>query len=689
MPSLSLLLLCVAYAAADRHGESFIVLFPEVGERHLTPAPSPDDYASQSPQSTQSYAPGSIVHLTSNGTVLGFRHEKISQWPPNHLIVNTLNDSVCWMFAPPVRFRKRFDAPGPVMRCAPLANLSDSWDLPEPRLRRLTDVVKLAFDELNHNWYLTVKGGPVRSSDGQSYVCDYLFGRCLRLEAFGLGERFLIEYDIPNRLIFRITNSKEEGRLYQLEAMQLDGSGKHVLARGLNEPRSLAVDGFTKQVSWLEDTYRGAELFTISYDGKGRRRVAMLDDSVSRTLMDAVDGEVFVRNKNTKTIDRIDLNTGEHTTLLGNWDKVHSVPWSPRQEFLAFKRVQRFKKPNSLDICSARTSGCRDFCVPSMVNGAESKSCFCDDGYELEDFECRQKYDAYTVVAAGHALLAIDLQTDQVTTILFNLTNATKLDFFWKGGEEYLLFWVDDGSVFTGQWSPGGPVSHVQLKKRPRDGSRVMELAVDRASQQVYWLIKDDNTYEEGSVAILQMAPFQGLHVKTIFINSWEDQRDLNVYSLIGIGFFAGKENASWTFHELILPAGFPRCGPAVDGVNPASLLVTQPLTRVQGIPVFFWVDRASQSVELVTVRRWQRRHLVSHHSLSDPRSLDVLRSRFLWLDSQGQLWTADIPEGRRIERDSPTAPRMVPGVAGGRAVRLLHPSGAHKGGARGHVPLP
>ena len=155
------------------------------------------------------------------------------------------------------------------------------------------------------------------------------------------------------------------------------------------------------------------------------------------------------------------------------------------------------------------------------------------------------------MVAAGHELRAVDLQTDQVTIILSELSNATKLDFFWKGGEEYLLFWVDDGSVFQGQWSPGGPVSHVQLKKRPRDGSRVMELAVDRASPHVYWLIKDDINYSEGSVAILQMASFERRFVKTVFVNSWEDQRDLAFFAHGQITFLAGKDDLSWTVHSL------------------------------------------------------------------------------------------------------------------------------------------
>ena len=675
MPPLSLLFLCVAYGAAQPPGESFIMIFPDFHGKLLTTL-SPvntgsyaDDLSTPSSHSKRPYAPGGLVHLDSDGTVLGFRHETINEWPRQHLIINPLNDTVCWIFAAK---RHRFDPPGAMIRCAPLANLNDTWDLPEPRLVSLESVVELAFDGVNENWYLTVKEPPLGEQTVRSYVCSYLFDQCLRLDEFNLDEEtfLLAAYDIHNRLMFRI---KGAGSLGQLEALRLDGSGKQSLSSEMNSPYGLAVDSVTQQVLWLEDSGGDVGLFRIGYDGKNRSLVTLLEGSQRPSLVDAVDGEVFVAYSKTKTMSRVDLSTGEQTTLFGGLDKVQDVPWSLHQNFITVMKVQRLKAPDSQDVCSSSSSDCRDICVPTVVNGRESKSCFCPEGYELVDLACRKKYAAFAVVAAGHELRAVDLQTHQVTTILSDLTNATKLDFFCTGGEEYLLFWVDDGSVFQGQWSPGGPVSHVQLKKRPRDGSRVMEVAVDRASRHVYWLIKDDITYSEGSVAILQMASFQShLFVKTVFVNSWEDQRDLAFFSHGLIAFLDGKDGLS-TLHGLAVSSGFSSCDAAVDGVNPSSLLIIQPLAQEQHSPTTFWVDRASQSIELVPTL-WQRTRPVTHPSLSDPRGLDVLRSRLLWLDSRGQLWTADILGGRGIESGSPTVPRMVPGLAGGRAVRVLHP---------------
>ena len=391
--------------------------------------------------------------------------------------------------------------------------------------------------------------------------------------------------------------------------------------------------------------------------------------------MDAVAGELFVKYS-PKEFGRINLNTGEQSAMFMSWRKEQGVPWpDPEDEFVLIKKVQPLKKPDSEDICSAGTNECRDFCVPTMVDDTESKSCFCEEGYELQaDFECRKKYVAYAVVAAGHELLAVDLQTDQVTTILSDLTNVTNVDFFCEGGEEYLLFWVDDGSVFQGQWSSGGPVSHVQLRMKPRNGSRVTEVAVDRASRRhLYWLMKDDITYKEGSVAILQMVPFEGLHVKTLYVNSWENQHDLTI-DRSSINFLLHKEGFSWLDTRFWSGHGpVSLCDRADSGLNPTSLLLDLPLVGEWQTTGSFWVDRASQSVSAIfdTVPRYQ---LVIHPSLSNPRGLDGMRSRLLWLDSLGQLWTAHIPGGRGFECGSQIVPRMVAGLSGGLAVRLLHP---------------
>ena len=688
MPSLGLLLLCVACAAAQPPEESFIVMFLGAGERNSTPLPSSGNHSTSFNQLTHSYASGGLVHLDSNGTVLDSRPEEFTSKRnhPRHLIVNPLNSSVCWMRTLEDSLGQFLEL-GWVMRCAPLANLSDSWDLPAPRLLSRFSVKELAFDAVNQNWYLTATESfnPFSIGDGRSYVCSYLFEQCLGLEEI---DSFLTAYDIRNRQMFRIT---ETGLFqYQLEALQLDGSGKKVLVDELDLPLSLAVDSVTQQVTWLENTLLGGEsgypqLFRIDYDGKNKRRVAVLEYSESASIVDAVAGEVFIAHAETKAFSRINLSTGEQTTLFRGWNKVQSVPWLPRQDVIAFKikKVQPLKEPDSRDICNASTIACRDLCIPTVVNDIETKSCFCEEGYELADFECRKKYAAFAVVAAGHELRAVDLETDQVTTILSDLTNATKLDFFWKGGEEYLLFWVDDGSVFQGQWSPGGPVSHVQLKKKPRDGSRVMEVAVDRASQHVYWLIKDDITYEEGSVAILQMASFQGLHVKTVHVNSWENQRDLAIFRDRLI-FLLDKEGFLWEAELALGHHGVLSCSSlliklsADKWLDSASLAspVMNPPARGQNSTFLFWVDRLSQSVGFkynpFTLPSYD---LVTHPSMYDHRSLDVLRSRLFWLDSRGQLWTLDFLGGRRIERDWPTEPRMVAGLAGGRAVRVLHPS--------------
>ena len=273
MPSLGLLLIWVACAAAQPPGESFIAIFPGFDDRPSTPPTSSDNFWSWTLYSEPQYAPGGLVHLDSHGNVLDFRHEIGGQISHSLLIVNPLNESVCWMLSASYRIKAlRWR-----IRCATLANLSNSWDLPEPRFLNRFFVDELALDEVNQNWYLTVHAGPeVYWKCGKyAYICGYLFDRCMRLEAFGLDWAYntrKITYDIPNRRLFRLAYNEEVFN-NQLDSFQLDGSGRQLLVDWLESRFDLAVDSVTQQVMSIEYINGSAELFTIGYDGKGKRSV--------------------------------------------------------------------------------------------------------------------------------------------------------------------------------------------------------------------------------------------------------------------------------------------------------------------------------------------------------------------------------------------------------------------------------
>ena len=166
---------------------------------------------------------GGLAHLDSNGTVLGFKHETMNSWAYPHLIINPLNDTFCWMYG------TEYDQlDGLPLRCAPLANLNNSWDLPEPRLPTPHSVVGLGFDGVNQNWYLTfVVKERTPDKSGRSYVCSYLFDRCLRLDEFDLDEEnsfVFVVYDIPNRLMFRVTYNVRDNYSEEMQGLTSSSS---------------------------------------------------------------------------------------------------------------------------------------------------------------------------------------------------------------------------------------------------------------------------------------------------------------------------------------------------------------------------------------------------------------------------------------------------------------------------------
>ena len=603
-----------------------------------------------------------IMHLDSSGALLAWRPEALRWWSPGHVATNPRNGTVCWISAPEDQSQSA------LVRCAELKNLNQTWDLPQPRGLRLNKARALAFDWLNENWYLT--------KWRVHYVCSYMFDRCTRTSESD-GDLYFAAYDIPNRLLFRLSHySIPDGSEYRLEVQNLDGTGKRVLPRPTDffNPDGLILDPVRQHV-YVIDRGFSTEIIRVDYAGWNRKVIVKRDIVYARSI-DVINGYILVAWSDRKVVTRVSAADGKMEDLVAGAVRGESVPaLASAETLLAVRIFSHETQPEVSNQCS--DAGCQQLCIPTVVNDTAAASCFCPEGEELVDLMCHKICPAYAVVAGPDTLKAVDLQTEQITTILSDLTDVTKLDFFLLGCEEFLLFWVDAGSLFSGRWSPGSVVSDASRLVVASETLRVLAVAVDWAQRNLLWMERNPSQ-ELGMSLSIKLAPFDGSYVKTLASDYWRGQQSLVV------GWYGGFVHTA-------------RAGSEQYGINPefrawemdgeksyiglsffASRFLTSSASDIvidHGVELWqdriYWINNNTNSVEVLwndwPPTSYKHAVLLTHPSLAHAGGLAVLDSRLFWtVRDTGRLWTADSLTGDGV--------RQLPLETGGGAVRVQHP---------------
>ena len=606
-----------------------------------------------------------IMHLDESGALLAWRPEVFPWWQGWHVATNPRNGTICWVSSPEAQV-----VPG-LIRCAKVANLNQTWDLPQPREFSVSDVNAIAFDWVAENWHLTV----LRIN----YICSYTFHRCAKLgESGGYFDSFFAAYDIPNRLLFRITTAP---RPYRLEVLNLDGSGLRELPTHFDIPAGLAVDPASRQVFVIDKTGRGVDvgLFKLDYNGECKELLMELDrepfEMSWRRSLDILDGKGIVMYNDQKTISAFTVADGQKTTLVDGTVKGETVPALAKVEkLLAVKIFSPVSQPEVENRCEYAT--CSALCIPTIMNGTAEVSCLCPEGERLVDLGCWKTYPLYAVVAGADNLQAVDMQTEKVTTILTGLTDVSGVDFFWSGDGEFLLFWVDAGSLFTGRWLPSGIVSDVRTLLKASEKRQVLGAAVDWVHRHLIWIEKDATKSKYSRRITCILSPLDGSYQRNISID-YEDSRESRFVSRAAETF--GYALDRWGDPELeardmlgaTVYGGFDTDRAKFLASLPDDVAVDRDLGGLAWRERFFWVDAGNRTIECSSKisRNSKSTHsrLLTHPTLADAGGLDVLKSRLFWTErSTGLLWTADSWTGGDVRP-------LTPVTAGG-TLRLLHP---------------
>ena len=623
-----------------------------------------------------------LMHLDSSGELLAWRSD-------TNLTGNAVsipqNNTVCWVRYqgdPTVGGARRLQ-----VRCADLANLNRTWDLSLGSTLGLSAISAISFEWDTRKWYLTgredlqlLRGDTsYRDTLRGSYVCSYHFDKCLLLaETDPLNFLpFRFAYDIPARLMFHVA-TKPPYNGFQLNVTQLDGKEVGTVDVDIRYPGGIAVDPVRRDFYWLDHlvTYaKFTDMYRIDYDGQNRRRIKRLHEVELKTI-DVLNGTAVIAWRNQTGISVIDGKTGELTDLVSGSVRGQTIPaLMDVKNLLTVKLissgVQLEAKENP---CGNNNGGCHDFCIPTMVDNSSFASCFCKSDQQLVEIECRKKWPNYALVIGANRLQVVDLQTKEVATILSNLTDGTRVDVLRSGEREFLLVWVDAGSLYRARWAPYGSVRDVQLLVPATETARVVEVALYTSQEKLYWAMRDDSDAGTGSKVVVQRSPVDGSYVETVFVDNWKNQTDKVVYGtafmLVHHRFV--RQRRHW--HKFGDPRK-PRCDDSKFEVETlGDFAMEEPLHLKQHTDRFFWIERATQSVQFLHIH-WAElfwssagpaRPLLSHPSLATATSLDITDSHLFWIEhSTGKLWTADIETGSDIR---------VLATTYGRALRVTQP---------------
>ena len=630
-----------------------------------------------------------VMHLDSNGTLLAWRPDTDQRGP---VAINPRNNTVCW-----TRYPKDPELGGIrsyVIRCAELARLNQTWDIPLPLSVRPDTVKALTYDDATNNWHLTVrealhplhKDGVIHYDVHSSYVCDAVFGKCLQLieEVPGEFAKFQAAYDSDNRILSYITT--EEIYTYRLKLMQLDGSGARIIDTHIRHSHGMALDPIGRRVYWLNRPAiygNYTDVNRASYDGQSSGRVKRVYDYQDIKAIDALDGRVALVRKNRTVVSVLDTSSGVMTDLVsGAVRGGEEIPaLADARDLLTAKIIPDSPIPEPENSCSSAATSCQDFCIPTMNNGTPAATCLCPEGLQLVDLGCRKEQPSFVLLVGADKLQAVDLRTEEVSTILSNLTDGSRVEAYRPAGEsDLLLYWVDAGSLFSGRWTPGGFVTHVQLLVPATDKDTVVEVAVYSSQRQLFWIKKVESDDGSGSNMVVQMSPLDNFLTKTVLMDRWEEQQHKIVHGLQAFLIMNNrfvKQRSYWarlsTFKESICQPS-PLMVSSPGNQNLGGIVMDEPLSPSPDLERIWWVDRSSQSIQytftfevyIVLFAKAGVFQLLSHPSLSDAGGLDTTDSRLFWTErSTGRLWSADKETGEV---------RQVADSSAGRSLRLVQP---------------
>ena len=635
----------------------------------LAAVPLAAAYAAADGHTVIAVSQSGIMHLDSSGALLAWRPEVFQWWQHWHVATNPRNGTVCWSSEPEDQKVKG------VMRCAPIANLNQTWELPQPRGLSVSKIDAIAFDWVAENWYLTVSR--------VNYVCSYMFDRCAQLGESGGNVRYYAAYDIPNRLLFRIATVGFGA--YKLEVLNLDGSGLRELPTNIKYPSGLAVDPVSRTVfvmDMAEDSDK-VSIYKLDYNGENKELLTPLDReafgfSYERSLA-VLDGTGIAMYNNQQTIIAFSPADGQKVDLVNGAVKGEMIPALAKVEkLLAVTIYSSETQPDVENRCA--DIECSMLCIPTAVNGTADVSCLCTGGDRLVDLACRKTHPLYAVVSGSDKLQAVDMQTEEVTTILADLTDVSRVDFLWTeqadGEDLFLLFWVDAGSLYSGRWVPGGTVADVQTLLEASEKRTIVEAAVDWVHRHLIWIERDTTKSKYDKQTTIMLSSLDGAYQKNISHPYGNEKRALFVFRAGQEFGYAQKQWGDLEFvtHEMTGKSSWSDIGSYGNRYLtslPNEVAVDYSLNGQTWQDRFYWVSAGDQSIEYLSkgsiLSKAVHSRLLTHPSLADAGGLDVLDSRLYWTErSTGLLWTADSWTGGDVQS-------LTPVTAGG-PLRLLHP---------------
>ncbi|KAI9558491.1 hypothetical protein GHT06_015278 [Daphnia sinensis] len=325
-----------------------------------------------------------VRHVHLNGTPINgaSRHATVET---QTLEFNHRNRTVCWLY---------HLIPMVVLRCALVADLTVSWDLPPPTMFSLNTVSQIALDWLSGNWYF------LDDNKELIFLCNSTLTICTTVVEVNLNKPRALALDPPNGLMFFTVFGYNSPRI---ERAALDGSNRQIVVSDkVVYPVGLALDLANNYIYWI-DTYLDV-IERASYDGSRRKTVKkgyLVRNLYGITLFE---NDLYVTNWRNESVYRINKFTGDSVLALK----------SNKSRPFSIHAYHRQRQPEGINSpCKLANNNCQHLCVPlgkdgnasgnATTQGNSNAICMCKAGYKsVKDGRCTPiKQAQFLVYAQG------------------------------------------------------------------------------------------------------------------------------------------------------------------------------------------------------------------------------------------------------------------------------------------------
>ncbi|KAL5252043.1 hypothetical protein ACHWQZ_G015002 [Mnemiopsis leidyi] len=446
----------------------------------------------------------------------------------------------------------------------------------------VTDVTSIAYDWAAENVYFIE--GSERSRIGVVAVRATI---SKILMTFGLSRaRYLHVHPREGLLVYTTYN----GSQYEIQMADMDGKNRLTLYTLPSEPQGFALDTATNKVYWTNNSKS-----IMSGDLNRTEAVSFMTTVYNPTKITAY-GDQVIWLETDGRLWRFKPESGVEN--IGNFVRGRNIE-------IKFYTPLKFAVGNS---CSGVNFGCQEFCFGKPD---EEPVCGCGGDVPLSTDRKSCGADPLLLVSGTTEVMAVNIKTKQVQTVLTDLKQAVIVDYDLQDQKYY---WTDvkENKIYRSDMSGENREVVVENGLVTPDG-----MAVDWINRNLYWSDSHTSRFE--------VATLDGKYRRSFYIAKLDKPRGICVDPINSYIYWA-----DWGTFPFIAKM-------ELDGTN-VEVLAQQGLAWPNSLSInletgqLVWVDASRDLIGMMNVDGTEMQILSSSH-VEHPFSIDQYLGTIFWSD--------------------------------------------------------